>query len=66
MIKKKYDGGYLNTSLAICVLGIGMMIISCISLRSPGADHVLVGGAFVSFYGAIRLQLYQEAKNPPK
>lgn len=63
MVEKKYDGDYLNNSLAICVLGIGMMIIASMSFLAQGAFQVLIGGACIGYYGAGRLHVYNRSGN---
>lgn len=66
MVEKKYGGDYLNNSLAICVLGIGMMIIASMSLHAQGAFQVLIGGAGIGYYGAGRLHGYNRSGDDKK
>lgn len=66
MDKKTYGSGYPNTSYALCVLGLGMMIIGGHALSSPGSVQLIMIGACISIYGVARLHLYNRRDVDPK
>lgn len=55
------DGDYLNTSLAICVLGLGMVLITGTALGAPTALQFFIIGLLLMLYGAGRLHVWNRS-----
>jgi hypothetical protein len=55
---KDKKGDFLNKSLALVVLGAGMMIIAFRVLGAPGTFQLGILGGLVGLWGATRLGIY--------